>query len=280
MKKLFTFFLLVLTLNASAQSMKFTASNNSWQTRGTNGATVSSWWAYSGDTVVSSSTYQKLKASYLVGTIAGLEAYDMTFAVRISPLDSNMITIIDNTGTEVFLFRFNSKVNDTFVIAGALNVVKHLDSNLVDSQYYKLYTVHTYNSGDSTVHYYYDGMGNVENPVYPYCQLPHETMRCFGEGSFYPRINYPGIVTLTCTNEVHNVANDKTINIYPNPAITELTISAQDNITAISISNMMGQMVYATTCNTVKVEVNVAGLPAGVYFIKVNETEVRRFVKE
>ena len=43
---------------------------------------------------------------------------------------------------------------------------------------------------------------------------------------------------------------------------------------------MFGQMVREFYCNTQKVEMDVSILPAGIYLIRINGTEVRKFVKE
>ena len=68
--------------------------------------------------------------------------------------------------------------------------------------------------------------------------------------------------------------------IFPNPATTSLTITATNKITTITITNLLGQTVYTHEYNNEKVEVNVAGLQTGVYFVKINGVEVRKFVKE
>ena len=68
--------------------------------------------------------------------------------------------------------------------------------------------------------------------------------------------------------------------LYPNPASTELTISASGIISSVSIANLIGQSVYNQNCNADKVMVNISDLPPGVYFVKVNDSVVRKFVKE
>jgi len=74
------------------------------------------------------------------------------------------------------------------------------------------------------------------------------------------------------------VANE--LSIYPNPASTELTIAASTNITSLVISSLTGQTVYQNRPGTESLQINISALPAGMYFIKVNDTEVRKFVKE
>ncbi len=68
--------------------------------------------------------------------------------------------------------------------------------------------------------------------------------------------------------------------IYPNPATTEITITAPDMINTLIITNLVGQTIFNQKTNTQQVEVDVSGFPAGVYFVKINGSEVRRFVKE
>jgi len=67
--------------------------------------------------------------------------------------------------------------------------------------------------------------------------------------------------------------------LYPNPTSTSLTISASDRITTIGITNLLGQTVYTNHCNSPQVQVDVSALPSGIYFVKVNGVEVRKFIK-
>ena len=68
--------------------------------------------------------------------------------------------------------------------------------------------------------------------------------------------------------------------LYPNPTTTSLTITSGDKISSIAISNLVGQTVYRHQYNTENVQIDVSNLPPGIYFIKINGTEVRKFVKE
>jgi len=99
----------------------------------------------------------------------------------------------------------------------------------------------------------------------------------------------PAVVTNTTLNTIDSqrlqtpvvpvVKN--TITIYPNPAITQLTIeSSNQPITQITITNLLGQTIYQQTANSQMAQVDVSALSAGVYFVKVNGTDVKKFVKE
>jgi trimeric autotransporter adhesin len=74
------------------------------------------------------------------------------------------------------------------------------------------------------------------------------------------------------------------LSIYPNPATTEITISAPNKIKEVSVWNVVGVKVTDHTCHAQKTEIRISDLPAGVYFVRVMDEEgavvVRRVVKE
>ena len=74
--------------------------------------------------------------------------------------------------------------------------------------------------------------------------------------------------------------NSGAFQLYPNPATTSLTITSTEKINQITINKLIGQTVYTHEYNTEKVQVDVSGLPNGIYFVKINGSEVRKFVKE
>ena len=76
------------------------------------------------------------------------------------------------------------------------------------------------------------------------------------------------------------VPKTQEITLFPNPTITSLTISSSQKITTLSITNLLSQKVYSNEYNSEKVQVNVSALPGGIYFVKINGADVRKFVKE
>jgi len=70
------------------------------------------------------------------------------------------------------------------------------------------------------------------------------------------------------------------VTLFPNPASDEVTITASERISDVVINNLVGQTVYAQKCNAEKAIINVADLPPGIYFVKVNKEVVRKLVKE
>ncbi len=73
--------------------------------------------------------------------------------------------------------------------------------------------------------------------------------------------------------------NMHSFNLYPNPATTKLTINYHENITTILIANLLGQTIYSHEYNSSQVQIDIADLPTGIYLIKINGAEVRKFVK-
>ena len=93
-----------------------------------------------------------------------------------------------------------------------------------------------------------------------------------------------------CYTEVPQIANGQNITIFPNPATTQLTIQSTDQlITQIAITNLLSQTIFQQTApanlptgqaGCKLLQVDVSGIPPGIYFVKINGTEVRKFVKE
>lgn len=82
----------------------------------------------------------------------------------------------------------------------------------------------------------------------------------------------------TSADIVSNLIFD--VNISPNPANSTLTVSSKSEIREINITNLLGQVVYTGVHHSDKVCICVADLASGCYFIKVNASQGRVFMKE
>ena len=85
---------------------------------------------------------------------------------------------------------------------------------------------------------------------------------------------------VVASTSVGSVVFTNVISLYPKPAATQLTITATQKIKNITIADVTGQTVYSNEYNAGTVQLDVAFLPAGVYVIKANGADVRKFVKE
>jgi len=84
---------------------------------------------------------------------------------------------------------------------------------------------------------------------------------------------------------VMNINAAAKISIFPNPATTSLIIQLNTNLRSaaegqITITNLLGQNLLSQNYNSPKVLMDVSTLPSGLYFVKVNGGEVRKFVKD
>jgi uncharacterized protein YjdB len=83
-----------------------------------------------------------------------------------------------------------------------------------------------------------------------------------------------------CLAATLTVSGDDYISIYPNPATTSLNISASDRITSVAVTNILGQIIYSNECDSKKVQIDISNLAKGIYLVRINVSEIRRFVKE
>lgn len=64
--------------------------------------------------------------------------------------------------------------------------------------------------------------------------------------------------------------NIPTLNVYPNPAKTQVTVTASSSIDRIEVTNILGQKVYEdATVGANQTTINVADLQNGAYFVRV-----------
>lgn len=70
------------------------------------------------------------------------------------------------------------------------------------------------------------------------------------------------------------------INIYPNPTTSALTITTSNKINTVAVYSLIGQALSSYEFNALTVQIDVSDLPTGMYLIRINDTEVRRFVKQ
>ncbi len=72
---------------------------------------------------------------------------------------------------------------------------------------------------------------------------------------------------------------ERTYTVYPDPACDELNVSSSSIIYHIAVSNVVGEIVYTSEFNANQIKLNIQYLPAGVYFLRINSSEVKKFVK-
>ncbi len=79
------------------------------------------------------------------------------------------------------------------------------------------------------------------------------------------------------------IANDVTsLCLYPNPVIDDMTIETAYDINSIAIYNLSGAMISPDYCiiDGNRANVNLTSFEAGLYFIKINNKSVGKFIKK
>jgi hypothetical protein len=86
------------------------------------------------------------------------------------------------------------------------------------------------------------------------------------------------LIVQTNTGIKQSAAN--LLSIYPNPAHDQVSICLPSSDGTAILMSQLGQIVAQQTTASGTMHFDLTNLPAGMYFIKINGTEVRRFVKE
>ena len=86
--------------------------------------------------------------------------------------------------------------------------------------------------------------------------------------------------TIGCSDLNVAAIQQKPVSIYPSPAHDALTIISLTDISNVIIYDVLGQTLYEQDYHQSHIQVNVTNLPAGVYFVKINHSQVQKFIKE
>ena len=88
----------------------------------------------------------------------------------------------------------------------------------------------------------------------------------------------PFAVTVTV-----NLANDELDNLYfkfyPNPTSSVINISYSKNINQVTLTNMLGQIIYLKKTDATEVQVDLSRLAEATYFIKVIADDKEKVIK-
>jgi len=94
-------------------------------------------------------------------------------------------------------------------------------------------------------------------------------------------MHLPGICTTPLS--IPNVVEQQSVQVYPNPAQTQLNIQSEHPIDQIIIYNALGQCVYRTHTTSRSMQVDVSNFTSGIYILKtqtVKHSYINRIVIE
>ena len=83
-----------------------------------------------------------------------------------------------------------------------------------------------------------------------------------------------------CSSGINEMANTSgAVNVYPSPVHDLLNISATYQVKSVLISTIDGRTIYSKTYDKEDIVIDVSVIPAGLYLLRINESDVRKFVK-
>ena len=89
------------------------------------------------------------------------------------------------------------------------------------------------------------------------------------------------ITVLSASGLSQSGQNNKRVIIYPNPAGRSINVSFEEEINSISVSNILGEMLYANSfINKNNATIDISSFSPGIYFVKVNDIFRGKFIKE
>jgi len=309
------FFYIILFLSlptlCSAQKIYFTDPTNFWEVKETYTFASSlpnyyyyDFW-YGADTTIGSTTYKKMLCT---DSSRGYVREDTSLGIVYYYNTTN--------SSEDTLYNYNLRLGDTIAYNTNVQYVKDsldkYDSILINGVYYKRYNFDCLycNQYQFTRRYtLIEGLGSTSGPLFPTAlgacnngvALLDFQILCFSENGNAPNYTIPanndcsGGETLTnlaiCfPTAVNKNQLDYNVQIYPNPAKYILALRWANNVSnetiKISISNMLGQVVYNNTLQSkqTNLDISVTTWNSGIYYIELtNENgkkEIKKIMKE
>jgi hypothetical protein len=162
---------------------------------------------------------------------------------------------------------------DSFYLANYTAGMRVIDisdisnGNLLETGYFDIFTSND-NAG-------YNGAWNV----YPYFDsgIIMISSLVFSDPTYVPGVYFVKASTLGINDSELN----NEVAVYPNPASTEINVSVRNqSIDSVIISDVMGKIIddYSTT-NSENLSIDISAYSKGIYFIKINNTVLKKIIK-
>lgn len=236
----------------------------------------------SNDTIINTQAYYKV---YKTGTAYYDEPfrYEHIYVGALRDEANRMYFIKKNALSEVLLFDFNLKIDDTIKsVIGKDHIINEIDS-LNDGRK-KIGSIPFICAGCCPAPILIEGIGHADGLFEePACNHPgyqFNKLICYTEDDNI--IYQSDYLSLTCDSftNVKPIKGDLTeINIYPVPATNKISVefsNINEYPSVISIYNTCGSLVYSKNIQYKinKLEIDVQGLKRGIYFISIKNKEL------
>jgi hypothetical protein len=199
--------------------------------------------------------------------------------------------------SDLVLMDYNLGVGDTFFAPFYKFPVIGIDSTLINSVWHKVWQFPFPPGGwysSTSIVSVIEGIGCIEGPTfmignYTGCvECGQPFMYCFSNNGSRPVVdpkvewlNNTSSCTYYATLDVDQLSlSHSEPTIYPSPSANEITISSTDKISTIELRNYLGQIILTREVNAKQVQIDVSDLSAGMYVVRINNTYVRKLVKQ
>jgi hypothetical protein len=198
--------------------------------------------------------------------------------------------------SDIILMDYNLKVGDTFYTSYYKFAVLGIDSTLINGVWHKVWRFPPipkggiYGNSDLLA---IEGLGCIAHPTYMLgnfsgcveCARP--SMYCFSSNGTTPALSPPVLFldnTTSCvyypTLHIDSVILSKSeTTIYPTPAYDVINIATNNTVNEITLTDILGRQICTHKYNTSHMQINISSLPSGIYFIRINNTDIRKLVK-
>jgi hypothetical protein len=128
-------------------------------------------------------------------------------------------------------------------------------------------------------------VGATDQPVYTATPQSDNKMIIAGEFSNYATSIRNSIARISWTPEIEtlsvneNASADKKINLFPNPAVSELNVINLKPGSLLKVYNAIGQVVYSTIADNQLMTINVSNFLNGIYYLSSEKNGERANIK-
>ncbi len=283
-------FLILISVSIYSQNYyPFPDSNAIWNSRygGYYGSPIVRF-GLNGDTAINNQVYSKV---YQIVDDSTLNLNNMTYYSAIRENDSKQVFVkMTDFEEEILIYDFSLNIGDTIISnspSGYLNydlcIIADIDTiELENNQFRKRFKINDYEQD-----YWIEGIGSIGGLFHPtmdyiigsYCDLT-----CFKYNDTALYINNPECDKCFCsllTPVIEKEENNNFINVYPNPATTNINIDfkLKNGLSTIRLINSNGNLIESRITNSFPIRMNIKNLPYGIYLIQLN-TEKEIFTKK
>lgn len=160
------------------------------------------------------------------------------------------------------------------------SVPQNLSANAVDGTSIALSWTSAKNATSYNVYCGTEKLANVTTTSYLVEELNTNTEYCFSITAVKDDLESEKSVS-ACARTISGEGiseSELSFSIFPNPVKNEIYLTSEEIIEEVTIYNIYGQQMYNAQHSMNNVQLDVANLKTGTYFIKVNES-IKKFIK-